>query len=273
MKTTKILASVAFALMALTGCDEVAEQDRLVYVKPPEVARCTVIEDFTGQRCVNCPAATAEIEKLQEHYGADTLIAVGIHSGPFGKMPNGRLLSLATETGNQYYDYWKIEAQPGAMINRGAPVYDPQKYGAQVSAALSQSTPVTLNIERTYEEATRQLTVKVSGSTVEDVNCKLQLWLTEDGIVDMQMLGDGSTNREYVHNHVFRTSMTNDAFGDTFNLTATGGEKEVSYTTTLADGWNPSMMHIVAFVFDSKEILQATRKPIFGQLEGLIAIP
>ncbi len=262
---------MAFALTVLASCDEVAEQDRLVYVKPPEVARCTVIEDFTGQRCVNCPAATAEIEKLQEHYGADTLIAVGIHSGPFGKMPNGRLLSLATETGNQYYDYWKIEAQPGAMINRGAPVYDPSQYAAQVSAALSKSTPVSLQVESDYDMTTRQLSVKVIGSTVEDVNAKLQVWLTENGIVDVQMLGDGSTNREYVHNHVFRTSLTNDVFGDAFNLSATKGDSEVTYTTTLNEAWNANMMHVVAFVFDSNEILQASRKPVVGTLEGLIA--
>lgn len=269
MRKTTIL--MILALMTLAACDEVSEQDRLVYVKPPEVARCTVIEDFTGQRCVNCPAASLEIEKLQEHYGTDTLIAVGIHSGPFGKMPNGRLLSLATETGNQYYDYWKIEAQPGAMINRGAPVYDPSQYGKQVSDALSKSTPVSLTIDRSYDEATRQLTVTVGGSSVEDVSCKLQLWLTENGIVDMQMLGDGSTNREYVHNHVFRSSLTNDAFGDAFNLTQQGGRKEATYTTTLDESWNPAMMHIVAFVFDGSEILQAARRPVGDPLEGLIS--
>lgn len=262
MKARSILAFLATALMTLTACDEVAEQDRLVYVKPPEVSRCIIIEDFTGQRCVNCPNATAEIEKLQELYGADTLIAVGIHSGPFGKKPNGQLLSLATEVGNQYYDYWKIQAQPSVKINRGAVLEDPNLYSSAVSEALSKTTPVTLKVEHAYDEASRQLTVKVIGSTAEDVNCKLQLWLTEDGIVDLQMLPDGSTDREYVHNHVFRVSLTNDIFGDAFNLTAVGGAKEATYTTTLDASWNPDRMHIVAFVFDSQEVLQATRKMI-----------
>ena len=167
MKARSILAFLATALMTLTACDEVAEQDRLVYVKPPEVSRCIIIEDFTGQRCVNCPNATAEIEKLQELYGADTLIAVGIHSGPFGKKPNGQLLSLATEVGNQYYDYWKIQAQPSVKINRGAVLEDPNLYSSAVSEALSKTTPVTLKVEHAYDEASRQLTVKVIGSTAE----------------------------------------------------------------------------------------------------------
>lgn len=257
MKARNILALMAAAVMMLTACDEVAEEDRLVYVKPPEVARCTVIEDFTGQRCINCPAASAEIEKLQEQYGVDTLIAVGIHSGPFAQKTD-----LVTDIGNQYYDYFKIDAQPSAMINRGAPIKDPALYGAAVREALSKTTPVTLKVERTYDEATRQLTVKVIGSTAEDVNCKLQLWLTEDGIVKLQLLPNNERDANYVHNHVFRTSLTNDIFCDSFNLSASAGEKESTYTTTLDEGWNPDMMHIVAFVFDSNEILQATRKAV-----------
>ena len=167
-----------------------------------------------------------------------------------------------TDIGNQYYDYFKIDAQPSAMINRGAPIKDPALYGAAVREALSKTTPVTLKVERTYDEATRQLTVKVIGTTAEDVNCKLQLWLTEDGIVKLQLLPNNERDANYVHNHVFRTSLTNDIFGDPFNLSASAGEKESTYTTTLDEGWNPDMMHIVAFVFDSNEILQATRKAV-----------
>ena len=73
------------AIYVLSSCDTVNEENRLIYVKPASVARNVLIEDFTGQRCVNCPNATDEIEHLQQFYGADTVIAVGIHSGPFAK--------------------------------------------------------------------------------------------------------------------------------------------------------------------------------------------
>ena len=69
----------------MTSCDEVETQDRLIYVEPPEVSRAVLIEDFTGQYCVNCPRATEEIERLVEEYGDTTVIAVAIHSGPFSK--------------------------------------------------------------------------------------------------------------------------------------------------------------------------------------------
>ena len=58
-------ALVAFGLIA---CDNIAEEDRLIYEPLPEVNRSVLIEDFTGQRCVNCPTAADEIQKLQKEY-------------------------------------------------------------------------------------------------------------------------------------------------------------------------------------------------------------
>lgn len=64
----------------LSSCSDLDEQDRFVYIKPADAARKVLIEDFTGQKCVNCPKATDEIHVLQETYGEDNIIAVGIHS-------------------------------------------------------------------------------------------------------------------------------------------------------------------------------------------------
>ena len=67
-----------FALIAIMGtaCSHIDEDERLIYVKPADVARAVLIEDFTGQRCINCPAATDVIHQLQEAYGDDKVIAV-----------------------------------------------------------------------------------------------------------------------------------------------------------------------------------------------------
>ena len=63
----KIFIIGVLALLAVS-CSHISEDERLIYVKPAQAARCILIEDFTGQRCVNCPAATAEISKLQQQY-------------------------------------------------------------------------------------------------------------------------------------------------------------------------------------------------------------
>ncbi len=50
-------AVVAVAAAALTSCDNVAEDDRFIKLPPIEADRAVLIEDFTGQNCLNCPVA------------------------------------------------------------------------------------------------------------------------------------------------------------------------------------------------------------------------
>lgn len=94
--------AICAAALSLMACSNIDEDDRFIEVEPVEVAKRVLIEDFTGQRCVNCPNASEMIESLQEQYGAENVIAVGIHSGPFSKTASGRPLSLWTETGDYY---------------------------------------------------------------------------------------------------------------------------------------------------------------------------
>lgn len=79
----------------LSSCSDLDEQDRFVYIKPADAARKVLIEDFTGQKCVNCPKATDEIHVLQETYGEDNIIAVGIHSCNLSVLQATRSLSAS----------------------------------------------------------------------------------------------------------------------------------------------------------------------------------
>ena len=106
------------AAMFMAACSNVDEADRLIYVKPAPAARCVLLEDFTGQRCVNCPRGTEVIEQLQAEYGDSVFIAVGIHSGPLGFKGNARLTGLATTIGDEYYNHWNLEYQPVGLVDR-----------------------------------------------------------------------------------------------------------------------------------------------------------
>ena len=66
MKTINTIILALLAMMLLIACDEIPVAERLTYVEPPEVGRAVLIEDYTGQYCVNCPRATEEIEKTRE---------------------------------------------------------------------------------------------------------------------------------------------------------------------------------------------------------------
>ena len=258
------IAIIGAVVCMAAACDPVAEDNRLIYVKPADVKRNVLIEDFTGQRCVNCPVATAEIEKLQEQYGADVVIAVGIHSGPFGHrttMASARL-SLCTETGDEYYTHWGITSQPGVIINRGTPIYNTAKYRDEVNKALEQSTPLQLDVEIGYTAETRRLDIDVAAMANTGLSGKLQVWLVENNVVAQQSMPDGSMNNDYVHQHVFRTSVNADIYGDDLTI-AEGLAANKSYSITLDDSWLDSNVAVVAFVSNaSSGVLQVVKKNI-----------
>ena len=95
MKSLYIFLLAAVAL--LTGCDSVASDDRLIEVPAATVQRNVLIEDFTGQRCIFCPAATEAIAQLQARYGDDKLIAVAIHAGPLSFKTMSGFTGLRTD--------------------------------------------------------------------------------------------------------------------------------------------------------------------------------
>lgn len=254
--------AICAAALSLMACSNIDENDRFIEVEPVEVAKRVLIEDFTGQRCVNCPNASEMIESLQEQYGAENVIAVGIHSGPFSKTASGRPLSLWTETGDYYFNSWNIDAQPTGVIDRKTVSSTYQSWGTIVRDALQASAPLTLGATTSYDEATRTVTINVNAKGVLDVTGKLQLWLIEDNITDMQAMPDGSINNNYVHNHVFRTAV-NGQDGEDFSI-AWDEEKTVTSTYVLNEDWNAENMSVVAFVYNNSGVQQVVKVPVIS---------
>lgn len=245
------------AVCGLSSCDTKDLDERFTYVKPASVGRNVLIEDFTGQRCVNCPNATLEIERLQQYYGADTVIAVGIHSGPFAKTTRGVPYALYTETGDEYFNYWRVESQPKGVVDRkGTSEYT--SWGGIVREELSRTAPVSLAATAQCDKASGLVDIDVHSMGI-DGNCsgKLQVWLIEDGIVAFQYMPDGSVDREYVHHHVFRCAV-NGTWGTDFSI-AEGQEHSDHFSFSLQEDWVPENMSAVVFIYDSTGVLQVTK--------------
>ena len=240
------------------ACSHIDEDEQLIYVKPADVARCVLIEDFTGQNCLNCPTATLTIADLQEAYGHDVVVAVGIYSGDFGRTARGVPYSLTTETGDEYYAHWALDHQPVGLVNRhGASEY--QDWGRLVREQLEQKSHVDLEANGSFNAEARQVEINVSAlGTDGNTNGKLQVWLTEDNITDGQRLPDGTWNREYFHNHVFRDAV-NGAWGTDFSIKE-GEQKEESFTYTIAEDkdWKPENMNVVVFIYNDNGVEQVT---------------
>lgn len=247
------------SLLLNSSCDNIAEEERLIYEAPPTVNRSVLIEDFTGQRCVNCPNAADEIHSLQQEYGEDVIIAVGIHGGPMAVYPNpGKgIVGLATETGDNYNTYWKVEQWPMGMVNRGG-VSPYTNWKGLVREELQKTAPVAIIVsgEWKVDSGKCPLSVTVEGRE-GNVNGKLQVWIIEDDITAIQLMPDGKANADYIHQHVFRAAV-NGEWGEDLSVKETESVSK-HYDVSLQADWNPDNLSIVAFVYNEQGVLQVTR--------------
>lgn len=265
MKIKNLFLGVATAAMAMAAasCSNIDEGDRLIYVKPAEVGRAILIEDFTGQRCVNCPTGTEIINGIVDTYGEDNVIAVGVHSGPLGFAGNSKAVGLMTDTGNEYYTHWDKEnkmGQPWVIFNRKtSPDSHYNNWAAMVSTIISEKANLSVKIDNAYDVATRTLTTKVGADGVNGtVNGKLQVWIVEDGVKALQMMPDGKSNKEYIHNHVFRAAV-NGTWGE--DVTVKEGETTtMKYSYKLPEAWNADNIAVVAFVYNDNGVENVAKK-------------
>lgn len=265
MKIKNLFLGVATAAMAMAAasCSNIDEGDRLIYVKPAEVGRAILIEDFTGQRCINCPTGTEIINGIVSTYGEDNVIAVGIHSGPLGFAGNSKTPGLMTDTGNEYYTRWDKEnkmGQPWVVFNRKtSPDSHYNNWAAMVGTIISEKANLSVKIANAYDAAKRTLTTTVRAfGTNGTVNGKLQVWIVEDGVKALQMMPDGKPNKEYMHNHVFRAAV-NGTWGE--DVTVKEGETTTKqYQYVLPEAWNADNIAVVAFVYNDGGVENVAKK-------------
>ena len=259
----RIKAYIAFLLAAvlMISCSHIDEDEQLIYVKPAPVERSVLLEDFTGQRCVNCPNAAEEIEKLIEQYGEDAIIAVSIHSGPLGFHTNPRFLGLATDVGDNYYNHWNLEFQPVGLIDRGAPA-EYTAWGTLIRQELQKIAPVDIDLMVNPSDD-NQIDIYTEIQGVDgNTRGKLQLWIVEDDITAFQMMPDGTRNDNYLHHHVFRAAV-NGEWGEDVEVQE-GYTVSNNHLITLSDEWKAENLSVIAFVYNDSGVLQVTKTKLLN---------
>ncbi len=240
-----------------SGTDELQDQQRQV-----------LIEEFTGVRCVNCPAGSAFIEDLLALHGR-RLVAVSIHAGEFSYPFSDSQYDFRTPEGDQILDYvGQPFGYPSAVINRklfeGEATLQVGKgsWAGYIEQEKAQPPAVKIGLETSWAAATRRLEVGVRVWVVQPLSGEaihLTVLLTENGIVDLQETPSGR-DPDYVHKHVFRTTLT-PALGELLGSSFSAGQVlRRSYSIALPELWQVENCHVVAFVHRagaSKEVLQA----------------
>ena len=254
MKLLRILAAM-LPLCALTACNDVDEQARYAGPITVEAKKNVLLEDFTGQMCTNCPKAHSLITSLREQYG-EKVIAVAIHAGNFGIAENSMpgVIGLMLPEGDDYAKKAGIEAYPSGVINRHTNVLRYTEWASYVRDELERESFLNIELKANIEDGKIFITTELK--PIKDINGKLQLWITENNIVTLQV-DEGKYLMDYVHNHVYRGSV-NGIWGEDVNLKA-NVFSNTKHQLEVKDGWNADNLSVVAFVYnDNDGVYQVT---------------
>lgn len=269
----------AFALFSL-GCDEISPKINPIVDQGdcPTVDKSLVnnqerqvlIEEFTGVRCVNCPAGSEAIEDLIGIHG-DRLIAISLHAGFFSNPYPQSLYDFQTPDGDNILSFLgEPLGFPTAVVNRHQFAGEENlqvgrnSWPDYVAQELAIAPKAKLAITPTWDETSRDLKIEVSifiEEDIEEADVRLSVVLTEDDVKDVQLTPAGIEDN-YKHKHVFRDAITN-YDGNTLTEDLTLGSQFCKvYNTTLDAAWNADNCHLIAFIHlggTSKQILQAVQ--------------
>lgn len=264
---------MAFLMFGMVACDIIEEP----YKKetgggngggetPDKVVKHVLLEDYTGVKCVNCPAAGEIALDLQKRYD-HKVIVLGVHAGAMAMVP---AFDLRTLEGEEWWKFFNFQQNPVGTINRkmvnGGYAYDSPLWEDAVAETLQEEATVDMNAEINFNEANRELKVEVASEFLAEMSgtYALTVCIMEDSIVGLQTTPGGNL-KDYVHRHVFRGTM-NGAWGEELNQTAVAPEEEFkkSYTATLNEAYNADQCYIIAYVSnaETKEVLQVIEKKI-----------
>lgn len=260
---------VAAAAMALTSCDDVKEDDRLIKIERPEVARKVLVQEFTGINCVNCPTGAATIHDLQELYPG-SIIAVGLHPGGTGFSGPIGTFNLNNELATTYFNYYNPAGFPAAVIDGQAPITNITAWNGSIMSQISKAAAGEIELTPTYDADTRTVTVdyEVTLNSVFTSTLNINIWVVENGIRGPQKSGN-TIIPTYEHNHVLRGSLTGD-WGIALNSTFLPDEVYTgTVSLTLDAAWVAENCQLVAFLqSDSKEVHQAMETSLIPDSES-----
>lgn len=263
MKLRKIMYIATASLVAFANfsCSDIDENERLIEspLNQEEIVRNVLVEDFTGQECVNCPTAHEVIEGLHILYGSENLIAVSIHGGSLAINENDKDYGLANDIGEEYNKYWEVKEWPKGMVDR-SPLLAHTAWTAKILDDYVKYTPVDIEVSTSYTENDRNLKIDVKTTSEQAVSGKLQVWLTEDNIEALQWMPNGKRNYEYIHNNVLRAAV-NGAWGTDYSVSRNGTTQD-SFNFTIREDWVADNMAVVAFVYNNDGVVQVVRQPL-----------
>lgn len=275
-RVSLIIASLA-VVFAMASCDKL---DEPYFVEPIINESDTIaleaadtlnfdgkivvlLEDYTGVKCPNCPAAAQIASSLQDQYG-EHLIVMAVHPRGAQQMPAGGFPDFRTDDGNEWNNFFNISAYPTGTVNRQAAISS-ASWETEVGNVIGQDAPVRLIVKTDYDDASRELKVSVHSKLLQDLdseNLRLSVCMMEDNIIGKQLVPTSVNPTgvidDYTHRHVFRGTADGFTWGRVLDSSIT------NMKFTLDEEYNADEFFIVAFISDNttRQVLMAAERKI-----------
>ncbi|MBE0646460.1 MAG: Omp28-related outer membrane protein [Bacteroidales bacterium] len=272
---------VLYLMMALAGilvvsCDKLDQpysSEKVIVLDTNK--RKVLLEDYTGMKCVNCPAATADAEALVDLYKGQVILMT-VHAGYFSEPDASGHYSTdyrVTEGVSWFNDFLLI-SNPMGMVNRapynGKPAIGSGSWAEAVASVAQENEVASIRITTEYTPLSRHhinTTIETTFHSELPGAYNLTVCILEDSIVGWQKNNDPNVGtvpdiENYVFNDMLR-AVLNGTYGEQVtNAVDTTLTYSNTYVYTINDSWNPDHLSLVAFVFNSetKEIIQVEKQ-------------
>jgi hypothetical protein len=227
--------------------------------------KTVLIKDFTGARCVNCPAAAEYAHNLQHQLGEDHIFIMSVHAGYLAQ-PLGQFPDFLTDEGTAWYN--NHDSNPLFSVDHVAltdgNTLKVEQIDAPVAAALEEEQAFEIVVTPQFEVTTRQLQVGVQTVALNDLDGQffITVCLVEDHIIGWQTI-PGGVDKEYDFRNVFRGTL-NGANGEEFEgLHVNANDSfHFSYSTEINADYNADECYLMVYVSLGDKILQTAVKKI-----------
>ena len=249
--------------------------------------RNVMLEDFTGHKCIFCPAAADTAHKLAEDF-EDRVFVSTIHSGPNG-LEGFQSYSSAPFTYNFTNDIGLIigryigglpssgfEGNPKGTMNRklysSKYAQSANKWRVATQTILTENDlKVNLQAEVNYFEETKGAFIHIEADVLDNNldknNIGIVLAFLEDSIVKPQLYPSGSpypnnTNDNYVHRDLLKLhlngELTGTGLGDKF---LKDGKYYFNYSFKIEQPYTAENAHFLIYAVDkvTSEIYQVIK--------------
>ena len=254
--------------LLLAACEVIPAGEREEVLFTPSdssaIKRTSLLIEYSGWQCVNCPTAAEEAHFLKEQYG-ENLVVVVMHpeSNPNTRHNNKPALNYTCPEADSIYLMMggtNTTPFPTGNVNMVKDAtkgyfYDYDQWGTLVSQAYANPKPVQLKAEAsTIDTNNIFVAADITNLDAKTIEATLQIWLTEDSVIGSQKKPEG-TDKNYAHNHLMRASIS-PLWGDIVPIEA-HMTQQVVYEYTLPEKVVKENCNIVAIVSLNGEVVQA----------------